>query len=136
MYANDCRFIGQIINPVKEKKTKAGSTYIYLAVEIVARANANSTENNARQIIHIMCFRRQTVAYLRKVGAKKGNFVVVFGFISVFREEVRGKDRFINAVNANEVYVIKTRKAGADEVIQSEMETIDINENDYGELQE
>ena len=109
MDRNECCFIGHIGSVIKEQKSQLGNPYVWFLVEIEARKNATSTNNNYHQMINIMCFKKQVIDYLKKVNAKQGNMVIIFGFISSVRTEVKGKPFTSNAVNANEIYVIKTR---------------------------
>lgn len=109
MDKNDCRFVGRVGGAFKVGKTQNGGEYLWFPLEIESRANANSTENNYRQNIHIMCFKKKVIDYLRYVDVRQGSTVIVFGFVSAFPDEVKGKHVIVNAINANEIYVVKTR---------------------------
>lgn len=106
---NDCRFVGRIGSKKKDGKTVNGDAYIYFELEIEARSNANSTENNYHQRIPIMCFKPNVINYLKKVKARTGTPVVVFGFVSTYTDELKGITLKNNGINANEVYVVQTR---------------------------
>lgn len=106
---NQLTLVGKIGGAFKEGKTKNGEAYIYFSLELQARQTQNSTENNQDQLLHIMCFRRAVIDYLRKVKAHTGNVVVIFGFITSFPDEVNGKAVRVNAINAHECFVIQTR---------------------------
>ena len=99
---------GRIGSVLKESKTQNGGTFMYFGLDIESKANATSTENNYRQTLKIMCFKPKVIEYLKKVKAHTGTPVIVFGFMSSFYDEVHGKQVLVNALNANEVYVIKT----------------------------
>ena len=114
MDRNDIRLVGRIGEIIKSGKTQSGGEYIWFPLEIEARANATSTDNNYHQKIHIMCFKKMVIDYLRRVNVKQGNTVVIFGFVSSFPSEIKGKDILVNAINANEIYVVKTRPDGTD----------------------
>lgn len=109
MDRNDCRFVGRIGSSFKEGKTQNGGSYIWFPLELEAKANASSTDNNFRQSIHIMCFKKHVIDYLKRIRAHQGNTVVIFGFVSSFPDEIKGKNVVVNAINANEIYVVQTR---------------------------
>lgn len=109
MDKNECVFIGRIGSKIKKGRTQNGDTYIWLLLQIESAANANSTENNYHQKVHIMCFKKPVIDYLERVEAHTGNRIVIFGFVSSFPDEVKGKAVIVNAINANEIYVIKTK---------------------------
>lgn len=106
---NQCIFVGRINGKIKEGKTQNGGSYIWMPLYIESRANANSTENNYHQIIHVMVFKKSVIDYMNSVGARSGNKVIVFGFVSSFPDEIKGKAVTVNAINANAVFVIKTK---------------------------
>ena len=109
MDRNDIRLVGRIGERIKTGRTQNGGEYVWFPLEIEARANASSTENNFRQKIHVMCFKKPVIDYLRRVELKQGQGVVIFGFVSAFPSEIKGKSILVNAINANEIYVIKTK---------------------------
>ena len=82
---------------------------MWFTLNVETRANANSTENNYYQTLHIMCFKKVVIDYLKRVNAHSGNTVIIFGFLSSFIDEARGKRSLVNAVNANKIYVVKTK---------------------------
>ena len=100
---------GRIASPFKEGKTQNGDAYIWFLLEVESKANATSTENNYRQTLNIMCFKPKVIDYLHKLKAHQGCACIIFGFISAFPNEVRGKSLITNAVNANEILLIQTR---------------------------
>ena len=100
---------GRIGSVLKEGKTQNGNTFMYFGLDIESKANANSTDNNYRQTLKIMCFKTRVIEYLRKVKAHTGTTVIVFGFMSSFMDEIKGKSMLVNALNANEVLCIMTR---------------------------
>lgn len=106
---NQVTLIGRIGDAFKTGKTQNGSSYIWFPLNLEARANANSTDNNYYQTLHIMCFKKVVIDYLKRVDAHNGNTVIIFGFVSSFSNEVRGKRVIANAINANEIYVVKTK---------------------------
>jgi hypothetical protein len=106
---NQCILVGRINGKVKEGRTQTGGSYVWMPLYIEARSNANSTENNYHQTIHVMAFKKTVVDYLNKVKARSGNKVIVFGFVSAFPDEIKGKAVTVNAINANAIFVIKTK---------------------------
>lgn len=110
MDKNVCCFVGRIGSAIKKKTSRTGNPYVWFLVEIGARENATSTTHNQYQLINVMCFKKQVIDYFDKVKAHTGNMVVIFGFVSsVGVESKRGKSLVSNAVNANEIYIVKTR---------------------------
>lgn len=109
MDRNDLRLVGRVYKAHKSGVAQNGSQYIWFLLELEPRANATSTDNNYHQLINIMCFKPNVIKYLEKVNMHEGNTVVIFGFISAFQNEIKGKQIIANAVNANEIYVVKTK---------------------------
>lgn len=109
MDKNECCLIGRINSPIKESKTQTGNPYIWFLLELEAKANATSTENNYHQKLNVMCFKKNVITYIKNVNAHIGNQVIVFGFISSFVTTIKGQQLISNAINGNEIYVIKTR---------------------------
>lgn len=101
--------IGRMGAAMKEGTAKNGSKYLYFSIEIHSKQTATSIERNQYQTLHVMVFRKQVIDYLRKVGAKQGNTVIVKGYISAFPNTVKGKDLITNAITASEVYVVKVK---------------------------
>lgn len=106
---NQLTLVGRIGGAFKEGKTKNGETYIYFSLELQARQTQSSTENNQSQVLHVMCFRKPVIEYLRKVKAHTGNVAVIFGFVSSFPDTIKGKDVRVNAINAHECYIVKLK---------------------------
>lgn len=100
---------GRIGTVLKESKTKNGNTFMYFGLDVEARSNAYSTENNQSQTLKVMLFKPKVIEYLRKVKAHTGTPCIVFGFMSEFMSEVKGQQLLTNALNAHEVLCIQTR---------------------------
>lgn len=109
MDRNDCRFVGRIGDRIKEGVTINGDAYMYFDLELEARANATSTDNNYHQNIPIMLFRKPVIDYLKRLKVRRGTLVVVFGFVSTYTDEIKGITLKNNGINAYEVYVVKTK---------------------------
>ena len=109
MDRNDLRLVGRMGGGFKSGTAQNGSPYIWFPLELESKQAQQSTDNNKYQRINIMCFRKPVIEYLKRVNAHAGNLVVIFGFISSFEAEVKGKQIISNGVNANEIYVIKTK---------------------------
>lgn len=109
MDKNECCFIGRIGSPIKVSRAQNGNPYLWFLLEIESKATAKSTENNQHQKINIMCFKKPIIDYMQKVNAHLGNLVIVFGFVASFVSEIKGKEMTLNAINANEIYIIKTQ---------------------------
>ena len=100
---------GRIGSVYKESKTQNGKPFVYFGLEIESKSNSRSTENNYHQTLKVMVFRKKAVDYLKSVGARSGNRCIVFGFMSSFYDEIKGKSVLTNAINADECYIIKTK---------------------------
>lgn len=100
---------GRIGSVLKEGKTQTGGSFMYFGLDVESKANAYSTENNYRQTLKIMVFKPKVIQYLRKIKAHTGIPCIVFGFMSSFYDEIKGKSVLVNALNANEVLCIQTR---------------------------
>lgn len=101
--------IGRIGAAMKEGTASNGSKYLYFSIEIQSKQTATSVERNQYQTLHVMVFKKNVIDYLRKVGAKQGNTVIVKGYISAFPNTVNGKDLITNAITATEVYIVKVK---------------------------
>jgi hypothetical protein len=109
MDKNMCVFVGKMSNFYKEDVAQNGTHYLWFILDVEQKANATSTDNNYHQSINIMCFKPKVISYLKKVQLRQGNTLVIFGFVSSFRHEINGKTITTNGVNANEIYVVKTK---------------------------
>lgn len=110
MDKNESILVGRVASKIKEGKTQRGDSYIWFSLDIEAKANATSTDNNYHQSINIMCFKKPVIDYVKRVNMRIGCTVVVFGFVSSFIYEFKGKNIATNAINGNEIYVVKTRR--------------------------
>ena len=110
---NEVTLVGRVGQVVKfAKSTKSGNEYIYFMVEVENQTNAaivGDRDNEMHQTLHVMCFRRQVIKYLKDVEIKTGNIVVIFGYVGSFLSEIKGKTVLQNSVNAIEIFVVKTR---------------------------
>lgn len=115
---NQVILVGRIGGKLVERKAQNGSSYIFFPFSLENRDAADSTDNNYSQDLHIMVFKKPVIDYMRRVKAKSGNRVVVFGFMSAFKTEVNGKTIISNAINAIDVMIVKSRSD--EEIIQSQ----------------
>lgn len=111
---NDVVLVGKIGYNYKIAKAVNGNEYASFAIEIEAKENAKEYESNQQQTIHVACFKKHIVEYLKKIKAKRGNFAVVFGFVSSFPSEIKGQQILVNAINARQVFIIKTKDEDID----------------------
>lgn len=111
---NEVTLVCRIGNVVKfAKSTKSGNEYAYFMVEVENQNNAKKVgdwEHEMHQTLHVMCFKQPVIKYLRDIQAKKGNIIVVFGYIGSYLSEIKGKTVLQQTVNATEIYVVKTKK--------------------------
>lgn len=110
MDRNELILVGRVGAAMKKSKTVSGGSYLWMPIEIENTQGATSTDNNFHQGINVMCFKPRVIEYLEKVGCRVGSRVIIFGFVSSFKQEVKGQTIVSNAVNANEIYVIKTQQ--------------------------
>lgn len=107
MDRNELILVGRVGGNVKKAKATNGSDYYWMPIEIENTQGATSTENNYRQGLNCMVFKKNVIQYLDKVKARPGNRVVVFGFMSSFKQVVNGKDIISNAVNVTDLFIVK-----------------------------
>ena len=112
MGKNEVTFVGRIGSTIKKGTTQNGDPYIWFLTEIEAKANSRSTENNYHQLINVMCCKKNVIDYIERVKAHQGNVVIIFGFVSSFTTEIKGKEIVANGINGNEIYIIKTKADG------------------------
>lgn len=109
MDRNNLTLVGRIGNTIKRGKNVSGGEYVWFPLYIENTLGATSVEANYHQGINVMVFKQNVIKYLDKVKAHQGNTVIIFGFVSSFSQEIKGQKIVCNGVNANEVYVVKTR---------------------------
>lgn len=102
-------FVGRIESNIKTGKTVNGEPFLGFLLSCEPVENENSSINNQTQMISIRTFRANVIKYLQKVELKRNNFVVVVGFVSSYQTEVKGKRLTANSINANHIFVIKTK---------------------------
>ena len=107
---NEVILVGRIGRVMKFAMSQSGNEYVYFALEVENQTHQGEWEKEYHQTLHIMCFKRPVVKYLKDVGAKQGNIVVLFGYASSFMSEIKGKDVLQNSINATEIFVVKTKK--------------------------
>lgn len=104
---NQIVLVGKVGSAVKRGKTQNGDGYLAFLLEIQSKETANSSANNYHQYISVRVFRAPVIKYLDKVGIHLGMPLIVFGFISSYQGEVKGKKIIANSVNGVEVYAIR-----------------------------
>lgn len=108
MDRNECVLVGKMGAYYKEGVAQNGSRYLWFTIELETKGDAISSAYT-RQSINILCFRQKVVEYLKRVKLTQGNTIIVFGFINSFQNVIKGKYLATNSVNANEIYVVKTK---------------------------
>lgn len=101
--------MGRVGERMKKGKTVNGQPYMYFDMDIESKFNATSTDNNYHQSIPIMVFKKPVIDYLERLQIHTNTPIIVFGFVSTYTDEVRGITLKSNGINANEVYVIRTK---------------------------
>ena len=107
---NEVILVGRIGKVVKFAMSQSGNEYAYFMLEVENQNHSQEWESEYYQTLHIMCFKKPVVKYLKDVGAKSGNIVIIFGYASSFLSEIKGKQVLQNSINATEIFVVKTRK--------------------------
>ena len=105
---NNLTLVGKVGSAVKKGKTTNGDDFMAFLLEIESRDTANSSANNRHQFISVRVFRAPVIRYLEKLNIGLGTHLVVFGFVSSYQDEVKGKKLTALSVNGQEVYVIRT----------------------------
>lgn len=107
---NEVILVGRIGKNMKFAMSQSGNEYVYFMLEVENQTHQGEWDNEYYQTLHIMCFKRNVIKYLKDVCARTGNIVIVFGYASSYLNEIKGKSMLQNSINATEVFVVKTKK--------------------------
>ena len=107
---NEVILVGRIGKNLKFAMSQSGNEYAYFTLEVENQTHQGEWDKEYYQSLHIMCFKRPVVKYLKDVGARSGNIVVIFGYASSYKSEIKGKELLQNSINATEVFVVKTKR--------------------------
>lgn len=102
---------GVIGDDFKYGKTQEAKEYatFSLCINSFIKELADSTERSHSQTyIRIFCFDKRIVAYLKKIGAHRGQRASVFGRLSSVKNEYRGNTFMTNNVTCRDIVVIQT----------------------------
>lgn len=108
---NEVILVGRIKDKVKYALSQTGNEYVYFSLEVENQNNATEFAAQYNQVLHVTCFKRPVVKYLKTIEAKGGNIVVIFGYVGSFMNEIKGKVLLQNTIIAKEIFVVKTIKA-------------------------
>lgn len=100
---------GVVNGKVKYSHTVNGDEFAWFPVRIENRLGATSTESNYHQDLGIMVFNKKLIDYMKAVEMKRNDLVVVFGFLSAYKHEVKGTDVTGHGINATQVFVVKKK---------------------------
>jgi len=103
---NNGFFTGKVIKQPKFARGKNGMEYVVLFV----RDMISETYRGHQPLGQFTCFTPKVVKYLKNVGVKAGDFVVVVYQIDNFMEEVKGKVLQRTGTLATKIWVVKTLK--------------------------
>lgn len=109
-FENRFYMAGIVDSDVKYDKTVNGERYAWFALSIENKQATNSTESNKHQNISIMVFQKKLIDYMKSVNLKRNDLCVVFGWVSAFMREIKGKEYAVNGINATQVFAVKTKK--------------------------
>lgn len=112
--------VGQIVSTYKYGKSQNGNEYVSFVLLITQKADAHTTERQASNTVSVMCFKPNVIKYLKEVGVKYGSNVVINGFVSSYKKEIKGKEIVINTVTATDIYAITTPAKAKSKVENSE----------------
>ena len=81
-----------------------------LLLDSYIKAYADKTEATHRTTtIRIFCYDKRQVAYLKKVGAHRGNRVSIFGRLWSSIREYKGIEYSSNSVVCRDIHIVKTK---------------------------
>ena len=101
--------VGQVCSTYKFGRTQNdGKEYVSFVVNIKSKGDSSATEAMATTHVSVMCFKSNVIKYLRDVGVKYGSNVVIYGFVSSYRKEIKSKTVTLNTVTATDIYAIKS----------------------------
>lgn len=100
--------VGKIVSTYKFGRSQNGNEYVSFVLLVQGKTSATTTEHQATCTVSVMCFKPSTIKYLKEVGVKYGSNVIVDGFVSSYKKEIKGKEIVINTVTANDIYAILT----------------------------
>ena len=106
---NEVILVGRIKDKVKYAMSQTGNEYSYIILDVENQNNASEVVAQYYQNLHVTCFKRPVVKYLKTVEAKGGNIVIVFGYVGSFTNEIKGKYLIQNTIIAKEIFVVKTK---------------------------
>lgn len=109
MDRNQLTLVGRVGERMKYDRGTNGKEYVYFPLLVNPKSNAKEFDRNHYQFIHVMCFQQKVIDYLKMVDMKQNSLVIVFGFISSYQSEIKGKQVIENGVLANEIYVVKIK---------------------------
>lgn len=112
---NICFLSGQIAAPLKFGKAQNGNEYVSFVLEVQTKENADVTEFQSNNKVSVMCFKSSVIKYIREVNVNYTSHVVLIGFVSAYKKEIKGKLMVINTITATDLYAIKTSKDKKDE---------------------
>ena len=99
------------IDKLQYTRTEEGKEYaaFWLEMQAFDKELRDVTERKDDTFIPIVVFDHHLLTYLRKVNAKNGNLVSVFGRLSSYRREF--KDKIFRQVNVvvRDIHIIKTK---------------------------
>lgn len=98
---NHITLCGRVGSSYKDGRSKSGNDYIAFAMEI-------ETRTEFRSVVHILCFNKDVIDYLRRLKVHEGTPIIVFGGVSSWASEIKGQRIIQNGVFAERIYVIKT----------------------------
>jgi hypothetical protein len=108
-FENRFYMAGVVDSDVKYDKTVNGEPYAWFALSIENSQAKNSTESNIHQNVSIMVFQKKLIDYIKSVNLKRNDLCVVFGWVSAFKREIKGREFSGNGINATQVFAVKRK---------------------------
>ena len=106
---NEVILVGRIKDKVKYALSQTGNEYVYFSLDVENQNNVGEFSAQYYQVLHVTCFKRPVVKYLKNIEAKGGNIVIIFGYVGSFTNEIKGKLLIQNTIIAKEIFVVKTK---------------------------
>lgn len=94
---------GVIVGDVTYKKTSAGKNYCSFTIRTETKCSEGFSTTNT----YVFVFTQQKIDYLKRVGAREGNRVLVVAHLRTSKKDVHGTTIMQTIVTVDDVHIIK-----------------------------
>lgn len=105
---------GRINDDFRYKRTKEGMefcTFTLVMTNSIDRVSGSKNERAGKEVfIRTMVFDAHLLRYLRRVGAKSGNIVSIFGRLNSYFADFRGHQIYQMDVVVRDISIVKTKE--------------------------